>query len=90
VTRFNPIPSYLNVNTDQPVAPELDGISAVENGSAVWAISKQTKVLYRLSRATGAPITGHVTFGSPPVALAATADGVWVASANGTVVQIAG
>jgi hypothetical protein len=90
VTRFNPIPQYLNVNTDVPVGPELDAISAVENSSAVWAISRQAKKLYRLSTASGAPITGTVTFGSEPVAVAATDGGAWVATADGTVTQISG
>jgi hypothetical protein len=90
VTRFNPIPKFLNVNTDQRVAPELDGIAAVEMGAAVWTISKQTKKLYRLSTASGAPLTGSVTFASPPVAVAATAGGAWVATADGTLTQIAG
>jgi hypothetical protein len=90
VTRFNPIPNYLNVNTDVPVASSLDGISAVENAPAVWAISKQTKTLYRLSTATGAPTTGHATFAGQPVALAATLGGAWVATADGTVTEISG
>jgi streptogramin lyase len=91
VTRFNPIFQYLNVNTDARVAPELDAISAVEKSSAVWAISRQAKRLYRLSAtAPGAPITGTVTFGSAPVALAATDGGVWVATADGVVTQISG
>jgi hypothetical protein len=91
VTRFDPRAGHLNVNTDQPVAPELDAIAAPENGAAVWTISKQTKTLYRLS-STGqnAPVTGTVTFGSAPVAVATTADSAWVATADGRVTQIAG
>ena len=90
VTRFNPIPKFLSVNTNVSVAPSLDGISAVENAPAVWAISKQAKTLYRLSTAAGAPTTGHATFSSAPVALAATDGGVWVATADGTVVEVSG
>jgi hypothetical protein len=59
-------------------------------GAAVWTISKQTKKLYRLSTASGAPLTGSVTFASPPVAVAATAGGAWLATADGTLTQIAG
>ncbi len=90
VTRFNPIPGYLNVNTDRGVAPELDGIAAVENTPAVWAISKQGNALYRLSTAKHAPVTGTVTFGSAPVALAATDGGVWVALGDGSVIEVSG
>jgi hypothetical protein len=90
VTRFDPRPDHLSVNTDVPVAPSLDAISAVEGGSNVWAISKQTKTVYRISTASGAPITGRFAFSSPPVALAASDGGVWVATADGRVAQIGG
>jgi serine/threonine-protein kinase len=90
VTRFDPRTGFLNVNTDMPVAPELDAIAAVENAPAVWTISKQTKTLYRLSTAPGAPITGRVTFASAPVALAAMGGGVWVATQDGQAVEILG
>ncbi len=90
VTRFDPRPGYLRVNTDRTVAPELDAIAAVEGGSAVWTISKQTKTLYRLSISPGAPVSGTVTFSSPPVALAATDGGVWVATGDGKVARVAG
>jgi hypothetical protein len=90
VTRFDPRPGFLDVNTDTPVAPELDAIAAVENAPAVWTISKQTRTLYRLSTAPGAPITGRVTFASAPVALAAMGGGVWVATQDGHAVEILG
>jgi hypothetical protein len=90
VTRFDPRPGFLRVNTDVGLAPSLDAIAAIENGAAVWTISKQTKTLYRLSTAPGAPITGQARFGSAPVALAAADRGVWVASADGRVTEIGG
>jgi hypothetical protein len=87
VSRFDPRPGHLSVNTDIPVAPSLNGIAAVEGGSSVWAISKQTRTLYRISTASGAPITGRFALSSPPVALAASDTGVWVATADGGVAQ---
>jgi hypothetical protein len=56
----------------------------------VWTISRQTKTLYRLSTAPGAPIVGRVMFSGAPVALAAEQDGVWVATDDGHVTEIAG
>jgi hypothetical protein len=90
VTRFDPRPAYLKVNTDIAVAPSLDAIAAVENAPTVWTISKQTKSLYRLSTAPGAPLTGQVVFGSAPVALAASDGAAWVATGDGKVSEISG
>jgi hypothetical protein len=90
VTRFDPRPGFLKVNTDVAVASSLDGISAVEGAGAVWTISERTKTVYRLSTAPGAPITGKATFTRAPVALAATDGGVWVATDDGRVTEISG
>ena len=86
VTRFNP--NRLRVNADLAVAPELDAIAARDGGIWVWAISASTKTLYRISN-TGTPaVTGTVVFGSEPLALTATTSSVWVATANGELIQI--
>jgi serine/threonine protein kinase len=88
VTRFDPQPDQLHVNANLAVAPELDAIAATDPGPFVWAMSKKTKTLYRVT-ATGTPaVTGTVVFASTPVALAAAATSVWVALQNGDVVQI--
>jgi serine/threonine protein kinase/sugar lactone lactonase YvrE len=88
LTRFDPQPGQLRVNADLAVAPELDAVAATDPGPFVWALSKKTKTLYRVT-ATGTPaVTGTVVFGSPPVALTAAATSVWVAMQNGEVVQI--
>ncbi|MFZ0381899.1 MAG: protein kinase [Solirubrobacteraceae bacterium] len=88
LTRFDPQPGQLRPNADLAVAPELDAVAATDPGPFVWALSKKTKTLYRVT-ATGTPaVTGTVVFGSPPVALAAAATSVWVALQDGEVVQI--
>jgi streptogramin lyase len=88
VTRFDPRPGHLSVNTDVNVAPSLDAIAAVEGGSSVWTISKQTKTLYEISTGPGAPIMRRVVLSSAPVALAASDGGVWVATTDGSVTEI--
>jgi serine/threonine protein kinase/streptogramin lyase len=88
VTRFNPETKVLSVNTDRAVAPELDAIAAHEQDPFVWAISKQTRTLYQISVATGAPVAGKVLFPSPPVALTVDNGSVWVATEDGKVTQI--
>ena len=88
LTRFDPQPGQLRLNADLAVAPELDAVAATDPGPFVWALSKKTKTLYRVT-ATGTPaVTGTVVFGSQPVALAAAATSVWVAMQDGKVVQI--
>ncbi|MBV9423230.1 MAG: CHAT domain-containing protein, partial [Solirubrobacterales bacterium] len=49
VTRFDPRTGHLKVNANISVAPELDAIAARENDTSVWATSKQTMTLYRIS-----------------------------------------
>ncbi len=88
VTRFDPRPGSLNVNTDNRIAPSLDAIGAIENEPAVWATSKQTRTLYRLSTGTGAPVTGTVRFAGAPAALAVTSSAVWVATGDGNLTAI--
>jgi serine/threonine protein kinase len=88
LTRFDPRPGQLRLTANLAVAPELDAVAATDPGPFVWALSKKTKTLYRIT-ATGTPaVTGTVVFGSPPVALAAAATSVWVAMQGGEVVQI--
>ena len=73
LTRFNPQPGQLRLNADLMVAPELDAVAATDPGPYVWALSKQTKTLYRVT-AMGTPaVTGTVVFASTPVALAVNA-----------------
>jgi serine/threonine-protein kinase len=88
VTRFDPRPGSLNVNTDNRIAPSLDAIGAIENEPSVWTTSKQTRTLYRLSTGTGAPVTGTVRFAGAPVALAVTSSAVWVATGDGNLTAI--
>lgn len=88
LTRFNPEPGQLRLNADIAVAPALDAVAATDPGPFVWALSKDTKTLYRVT-ATGTPaVTGTVVFPSPPVALAVNASSAWVALENGDVVEI--
>jgi hypothetical protein len=55
----------------------------------VFAIGKQAKTLYRISNAHQPSSTGTVAFRSAPLSLAVTDDSVWVATADGKLVQIA-
>jgi hypothetical protein len=88
LTRFDPRPDQLRVNADIAVAPELDAVAAIDPGPFVWALSKDTKTLYRIS-ATGKPaVTGSVRFASTPVAVAVNPGSVWVALQDGKVVEI--
>jgi ABC-2 type transport system ATP-binding protein len=88
VTAFDPRSSSLRVTRQLMIAPSLDGIYANENDSSVWAISKQTKTLYRISNTAQPSITGTVVFTSPPVALVVVAHSVWVATQDGNVTQV--
>jgi daunorubicin resistance ABC transporter ATP-binding subunit len=88
VTGFDPRPGQLRVARQIALAPELDGIYANENDPSVWAISRQTKALYRISNTAQPSLTGTVGFNSPPVALVATGRSVWVATQDGNLTQI--
>ncbi len=88
VTRFDPRPSFLRVNTSVPVAPSLGRINAIETKSSVWAISEQAQTLYQISTQPSAPVTGRAGFTSSPVGLAVAESSVWVATADGNVTQI--
>ena len=72
------------VNSDIAVAPELDAIAATDPGPFVWAISKSTRTLYRVTNTSKPAVTGTIVFGSPPVALAVNAQSVWVGTQDGT------
>ena len=88
VTRFNPLPDHLRVNADITLPAELDSIAATEQARYVWAISRRAKQLYGITNTSTPTVTGTVTFASPPVALAAAAGSVWVATQDGEVIQI--
>lgn len=88
VTRFNPLLDHLRVNADIKLPAELDSIAATERSRYVWAISRSAKALYRITNTTTPAVTGTVTFASPPVAVAAAAGSVWVATEDGEVIQI--
>ena len=88
ITRFNPIPDRLRVNADITLPAELDAIAATEQSRFVWAISRRAKALYRITNTSSPTVTGTVTFRTPPVALAAAAGSVWVATQEGEVIQI--
>jgi hypothetical protein len=88
VTRVNPLPDHLRVNADIKLPAELDSIAATEQGRYVWTMSRRAKQLYRITNTSPPRMTGTVTFASPPVALAAAASSVWVATQDGEVIQI--
>lgn len=88
LTRFDPRPGQLRVNANIAVAPELDAVAATDPSPWVWAISKSTKILYRVAATSNPAVMGRVVFGSPPVALAVNASSVWVATQAGEVIQI--
>ena len=88
VTAFNPALSQLRVDRRLTVAPELDGIYAVENDPSVWAFSRQTRSLYRISNTARPSDTATVVFNSPPVAIVRVAQSVWVATQDGHLTQI--
>jgi hypothetical protein len=54
----------------------------------VWAISRTTKTLYRISNAGSPTPSGTVVFASPPASLAVSDGSVWVATEDGSLVQI--
>jgi hypothetical protein len=88
VTRFDPRSNHLQVNADVKVAPELDAIAAMDPSPFVWAISKRTRTLYRITNTSKPAVTGTVVFGTAPVALAVDANSVWVATQGGKVTEI--
>lgn len=88
VTVFDPRPTHLQVNRDIAVAPALDGIVARENDPSVWAFSKQTRTVYRISNTPQPTLTGTVVFNSPPVSLVLAGQSLWVALEDGNVTQI--
>jgi daunorubicin resistance ABC transporter ATP-binding subunit len=88
VTVFDPRLDHLQVNREIAVAPELDGIVARENDPSVWAISRQTRTLYRISNTTQPSLTGTVVFSSPPVALALAGQSLWVGTQDGNLTQL--
>lgn len=88
VTAFDARPHQLQVTREIALAPVLDGIYANENDPSVWAISRQTKALYRVSNTAQPALTGTVVFNSPPVALVVVGQSVWVATQDGNLTQI--
>jgi daunorubicin resistance ABC transporter ATP-binding subunit len=88
VTVFDPRLNDLRVNREITVAPELDGIYAAENDQSVWATSRQTKALYRISNTPQPSLTATVVFNSAPVAVALRGQSVWVATADGHLTQL--
>jgi hypothetical protein len=88
VTVFDPHLNDLRVTRQIAVAPELSGIVAAENSPAVWAISQQTKTLYRIANTAHPSLTGTFVFNSPPVAVALVNQSVWVATQDGNLTQL--
>jgi hypothetical protein len=88
VTRFDPQPGHLQINADIAVAPGLTAIAVTDPSPFVWAISTSTMALYLITNTSKPAVTGTIAFGSPPVALAVSADSVWVATQDGKVTQI--
>jgi daunorubicin resistance ABC transporter ATP-binding subunit len=88
VTVFDPVVSSLRVTREVAVAPALDGIDSVETGSTVWAFSRQTKTLYRISNAAQPAVTGTVVLHSAPVAIALSGQSIWVATQDGNLTEL--
>jgi daunorubicin resistance ABC transporter ATP-binding subunit len=88
VTAFDPRPGHRQVTGQIALGPGLNGIYANENDPSVWAISGQTKALYRISNAAQPSLTGTVVFNSPPVALVVVPRSVWVATQDGNLTQV--
>ena len=88
VTRFNPLPDHLRVNADITLPAELDSIAATEQSPVRLGDQQARETLYRITNTSTPTVTGTVTFASPPVALAAAAGSVWVATQDGEVIQI--
>jgi hypothetical protein len=88
VTRFDPRASRLRVNADVTLPSQLDSIATTEQSQFVWAISKSARALYRITNTSKPTLTGTVTFSSAPLALAAAAGSVWVATQDDKVIEI--
>jgi hypothetical protein len=76
------------VGVDFAVAPQLDGIAAVDPGDSVYAYSTSARKLYRIAYPSG-PVIGTVTFRGRPTAVAVVSNAVWVATDDGKVTPIA-
>jgi daunorubicin resistance ABC transporter ATP-binding subunit len=88
VTAFNPHLNELRVTRELTVGPELDGIYAAENNASVWAFSRQTRALYRISNTAQPSLTATIVFNSPPAAIVVIGRSVWVATQDGNLTQI--
>ncbi len=88
VTRFDPRSDHLRVNANIRIADELHAIAATEQSPFVWAISRGSMTLYRITNTDNPAVTGTVVFASPPIALAAAPHLVWVATQDAKVIQI--
>jgi hypothetical protein len=88
LTRFDPRPQVLHVVADVRLgAQPLDAVAAVEGRAAVWALSRQARTVYRVSRESER-VTGQMSFASPPVALVLSGRYAWVATADGKLIQL--
>ena len=88
VTRFDPRPGHFRVNADVAVAPDLGAIAAAESTPVVWAVSKSQRTVYRVTAASTPATTGRIVFDSAPVALAAGAHSLWVATQDRKITEI--
>ncbi|HET7051085.1 MAG TPA: serine/threonine-protein kinase [Solirubrobacteraceae bacterium] len=88
VTRFDPRLNRLRVNADLTLPAQLDSIATTGKSQFVWAISKSARTLYRITNTSKPTVTGTVRFPSAPVALAAAAGSVWVATEDDKVIEI--
>jgi streptogramin lyase len=88
VTRFDPRADRLGVNAEVTLPAQLDAIATTEQSKFVWAISKSARTLFRISNTSNPALMGTVRFSSPPVALAAAAGSVWVATQDDKVIEI--
>jgi streptogramin lyase len=86
ITRFDPRPTKMGINTTKQLAADLSGITAADGGPYVWATSSTG--LYRL-RSDGDGTGQQVaSFNSPPVGVAVLSSSVWVATKDGKLTQI--
>jgi hypothetical protein len=88
VTRFDPRPQVLHVVADVRLGTQpLDAVAAVEGRAAVWALSRQARTVYRISRETQR-VSGQMAFASAPVALVLSGRYAWVATEDGKLIQL--
>jgi serine/threonine protein kinase len=86
ISRFDPRPTKMGINTRQQITSALTGITAADGGPYVWATSQSG--LYKLAADGNGTGTEVARFTSPPVGVAVLSGSVWVATQDGKLSQI--